>query len=422
VPPLPAVGPAARDDSRPAAPEGCELVEPGGDLAATLLAAAPGRAFCLAAGSYSAPLEIPAGVSLWGPRSAILRSRGTGDTVRLSGSGAALLGVTVDGSGSRFDLQEAAVHVVSANGARVEGVLVRNALFGLIVEKSTGVVVRGNEIDGSDREQLGLRGDAIRVWETTRSSIEGNRVLGSRDIVIWYSSDNRIRDNEVEGGRYGTHFMYSHRNLVTGNRYVGNVVGIFAMYSRDLKVEHNLLAASSGAAGMGIGLKESSGVRIRDNVIVQNSVGIYLDNSPYEPDSKNSIVGNAIRLCDVGIGFHSSVRNNEIAANSLRGNAVQVRVDGGGDALGNEWTDNDFDDYAGYDLDGDGVGDVPYELRSFTGTLIAHHPQLDYFRGTPALSMIEAASRILPIYRPSTILVDPRPRTGPRAPGGRLAD
>lgn len=396
----------------PSRPAGCARVDPAGDLAGRLAGARPGDAFCLEAGTYVGPFELGAGTTVWGPREAILSSSGTGDTVRLTGADARLLGVTVDGSGQRFDLQEAAVHVVSAPRAQVRGVAVRHALFGIIVEKSEDVRIEGNEVAGSQRAQIGLRGDAIRVWETERSVIASNRVTGSRDIVVWYSSDNQILDNEVVGGRYGTHFMYSHGNLVARNRYIGNVVGIFAMYSLDLKLEENLLAASEGAAGMGLGLKESSGVRASHNLIVKNSVGIYIDNSPYEPGTTNVFARNAIRLCDVGVGFHASTDDNHIFSNSLRGNTTQVRVDGGGNALGNQWIDNDFDDYAGYDLDRDGVGDIPYELRTFTGTLIARHPQLNYFRGTPALAMIDAASRILPVRQPEAILIDNLPRTG----------
>jgi len=412
VPALPAVPTELARPEPPARPGGCRSVEPGADLAGRLAAARPGETLCLAPGRYPGPLRIGAGVTLWGPREAVIASAGSGDTVRLEGAGARLAGVTVDGSGGRFDLQEAAVHVSGADGAAVEGVRVVHALFGIIVEKSRDVRVTGNEVVGSSREQIGLRGDGIRVWETHGARIAGNRVTGARDIVIWYSTDNEIVANEVLGGRYGTHFMYSHRNRVSGNRYVGNVVGIFVMYSRDIVLEGNLLAASAGAAGIGLGLKDSSAVTARGNALVKNTAGIYLDNSPFEPGTVNEFSDNAIRLCDVGVGFHASVKGNVFRANSLRGNATQVRVDGGGDALGNRWEGNDWDDYAGYDLDRDGVGDVAYELRSLSGNLRARHPQIDYLRGAPSLFLVDAASRVLPIVRPTAVLIDPRPQSG----------
>ena len=47
-------------------------------------------------------------------------------------------------------------------------------------------------------------------------------------------------------------------------------------------------------------------------------------------------------------------------------------IEGGGDAADVAWSGNYFDDYAGYDLDRDGIGDVAYELRSFEDDLTAH--------------------------------------------------
>jgi nitrous oxidase accessory protein len=88
-------------------------------------------------------------------------------------------------------------------------------------------------------------------------------------------------------------------------------------------------------------------------------------------------------------------------------------VAGGGDARGAEWSGNAFDDYAGYDLDRDGVGDVPYELRSLTSDLVAGRPALAFFRGTPALALVEAIGRIVPLFEPRLLLVDPAPRLTP---------
>jgi nitrous oxidase accessory protein len=84
-------------------------------------------------------------------------------------------------------------------------------------------------------------------------------------------------------------------------------------------------------------------------------------------------------------------------------------VEGGGDALGIEWDHNDFDDYAGYDLDGDAVGDVPYELRSLSEALVSRYPGLAFFRGSPALAMLSAAGEVLPLFAPKTLLRDAHP-------------
>ena len=389
----------------------CERVPAGSALQPRLDAAPAGAAFCLEPGEYAGPLRLGPGQTVRGPREAVIRSGGEGTTVRLEHGGTALIGVTVDGSGGRFDLLDAAVRV-EADGARVEDVHVRNAVFGILVEKSRHVAILGNRISGAPGRALGMRGDGIRLWETRDSRIESNRVSDSRDIVVWYSPGNLIAGNTIERGRYGTHFMYSHENRVYGNRYVGNVVGIFTMYSRAIEIRDNVIADSGGAAGVGLGSKESGDLRVVGNRFLANTVGLYLDTSPLSIEEYNTFEGNEFRLCDYAVVFHSSPARNRFRANTFRGNAVQVRVDGRGDALGIEWRGNDFDDYAGYDLDGDGFGDLPYELRSLSGDLQARVPALAFFRGSPALAAVEWIGRVVPIFRPRTLLVDPRPRVG----------
>ena len=383
-------------------------------LAERLASAAPGDRFCLAPGMHRGPLRIPAGVEVRGPRSAVIASAGRGSTVLLAGRGAALRGVTVDGSGSRFDLLDAAVRV-AADGCRVEGVRVVRALFGILAEQARGLLLRDNEVVGLEEKPLGLRGDGIRLWEVRASRIEGNRLVHSRDLVVWYSPGNVFRDNRVEHGRYGTHFMYSHDNRVEGNLYLDNVVGIFVMYSRGVEIRGNTLARSAGAAGMGIGSKESGSLAILENRILANHVGLYLDTSPLRPDEPNRIEGNEFRFCDTAVVFHGVAAGNRFTYNRFRDNGLPVRSEGRGDARDAIFRRNEWGDYAGYDLDGDGIGDLPYVLRSLEHDLTRREPALRFFRGTPAMMLVELVGRVVPLFEPRTLLVDPEPLLGPPA-------
>ncbi|HEY8494824.1 MAG TPA: nitrous oxide reductase family maturation protein NosD [Myxococcota bacterium] len=392
----------------PPRPADCRPVAAGSDLARLLREARSGERFCLAPGSYPGPVRLD-GVVVWGPREAVIASPGEGTTVRLEGEGAALLGVTVDGSGGRFDLLDAAVHVTGRAG-RVEGVAIRNATFGILVEKAEGAQVRGNEVQGDPGRTLGLRGDGIRLWEASGCVVEDNRVRDSRDVVLWYASGNRLAGNEVEGGRYGAHLMYSHDNEIVGNRFVRNVTGVFLMYSRGIALRDNLFAGAGGAAGLGLGLKESGGVVATGNHFVHNTIGLYLDTSPLWPDDRNRFEGNSFRLNQVAVSFLGRAAGNAFLANEFADSRMHVEVDGHGDAREAEWRGNRFDDYAGYDLDGDGVGDVPYELRSLAADLVAVRPELAFYRGTLALSLAEAIGRLVPLVEPRRVLVDPEPR------------
>jgi len=409
--PVPAPSPDSAGGEGVAAslrPDACRAVAAGTPLQPLLDAAGEGDAFCLEAGDHAGPLRVRRSLTLWGPAEAWIRSRGVGSTVSLEAPGTALLGLSIDGSGGRFDLLDAAVHI-RADDARVEGVRVRRALFGLLAERSRRITLRHNDVGGDPAKPLGLRGDGIRIWEVRDSLIEGNRLHDSRDLVVWYSSANRILDNTIERGRYGTHFMYSHDNIVERNRYTANVVGVFAMYSRGLRLRANVIALSAGAAGIGLGAKESGALEVVGNHFLANTTGVYLDTSPFHPGDGNRFEGNEFRFGGTAVVFHGVTDRNHFLGNSFRDNREQVRTEGRGDARAAEWRRNDFDDYVGYDLDGDGTGDVAYELRSLEGALTARAPSVAFFRGSAALGLMELIGKVVPLFRPQIILVDPEP-------------
>lgn len=171
-------------------------------------------AICLAPGRYRGPWVISRSVQLWGSREAVVGAPG-GTIIDVRAPGAAVLGLTVDGTGARFDKLDGAIRV-TANDVRVEGVTVVNAVFGILVEGARRAAILGNYIQGSRDPALGLRGDTIRIWATHDSRVEDNVMYDGRDMVVWYSNNNAIVRNRVDGGRYGIHFMYSHNNRGTG--------------------------------------------------------------------------------------------------------------------------------------------------------------------------------------------------------------
>ena len=274
---------------------------------------------------------------------------------------------------------------------------------------------RGNVVRGNGEPSLGMRGDGIR-------SVGGARLGGSpritcidsRDVVVWYSSQQPVDRTytSCERSRYGTHFMYSHDNRIEGNRYLDNVVGIFIMYSRNLTLRDNLLARSSGPGGMGLGIKESGNLTVSDNAFIANTKGVYMDTAPLEPDDFNTFEDNAFFHSEVAVLMHSSANRNAFLGNQFVSNHSQLQVEGGGNALGVDWNGNSFDDYVGYDMDRDGFGDIPYELRRLSSQLESTYPQLQFFRGAITLELLDAISSLFPMVEPQTTLIDSRPRMG----------
>ena len=396
-----------------ARPAGGVVVPPGDGLQAAVDSAAAGAVLLLESGDYTGPIRIDRPLHLWGPVDAVIRGR-EGSTLRVAADGVTLQGMTIAGSGQRFDLMDGGLHVTGKDVV-VEGLTVREALFGVLVERSSRVLLRGNTVIGTGLPAMGLRGDGIRLWETTDSRVEHNTVTGARDLVVWYSSRNQLVDNRVTGSRYGTHFMYSHNNVVADSRYVGCEVGIFVMYSHDIVLRRNLIAEAGGAAGIGLGMKESGNITVEDNWFLANTTGIYIDNSPLDPAHENRYSRNVMRFSETGISLHSTARRSKFAENDFRDNGAVIKVGGQGDALECEFGGNYFDTYRGYDMDGDGHGDVPFEFRRLSTQIEGRYPELALLHGAPAMAMVDLVGEVMPLYTPRRLMVDDRPRMQPPA-------
>ena len=410
----PAAGlPAPRHAPSPADVGPCRKVHSSQDLQAAIETAPDGGALCLEPGQFEGTFRIERPMTISGPPEAVVKNPGHGSTFFIASDRVRLHGFTILGSGDRYVKQDAGIFVSESDHVRLESLLLRDVLFGITAQKVDDLVVRNTDITCRSKAALGMRGDGVRLWETRRSVISGNHLQDCRDLVVWYSPDNLIEKNRVEGGRYGTHFMYSSRNLVRQNAYVDNVVGIFVMYSRNLRLDSNILADASGAAGVGLGLKESGNLEITRNHFIHNTVGAYVDTSPLHRDDSNLFAFNEFRLGNTGLTFHSSPHRNAFVANTVQDNARPVVVEGGGDATQVQWTHNYYDTYAGYDLDDDAVGDIPFELRSASDQLVGRYPNLELLTGTPAMFLVEAATRMAPMYQPKLLLSDPRPLMEP---------
>ncbi len=388
-------------------------VPPGDGLQGAIDASPAGATLRLLPGAYAGPVTITKALRLWGPPDAVLTAH-EGSTVRVAANHVALEGFTIVGSGQRFDLTEGGVHA-QGDDIRIEGLTVRDALFGILVEKCARAIVRGNTVVGTGLPAMGLRGDGIRLWETNDSLVEHNVVTDSRDVVVWYSSRNRLVANSVSGSRYGTHFMYSHENVVEDSRYVGNEVGVFVMYSRGIAMRRNLIARCGGAAGIGIGLKEAGDIAIEDDWLLANTTGLYVDNSPLDPAHSNVYRHNVVRYSEAAVALHSAVRRTEIVDNEFRDNGAVLRVGGRGDALECVFRGNYYDTYRGYDLDGDGSGDVPFEFRRLSTQIEGRYPELALLHGAPAMAMVDLVGEVLPLFAPRVLMRDEEPRVRPLA-------
>ena len=377
------------------------------DLARLAADPAGPRVIGLHPGTYRGDLVARRPLSIIGERGATLEGTGSGTVVTIEADDVTIENVAIRHSGRRSTTEDAGIKA-KGERIRIADVRVDETLFGVTLQACHFCTLERVRVQGTS-DDAELRGDGIKLWESNDSTVRGCVVDHARDVVVWYTRRALVEGNLVRHGRYGTHFMYAHDSIARKNRIEDDVVGIFVMYSLRLTIEDNVLAGARGAAGMGIGFKESDAVQVRRNWIVANTTGIYLDFTPRTPEQPVVFEENVFALNDVALRLHSVEKGAIFHRNDFRENDATIEVDGGGDALACEVRGNHFSEYEGYDLDGDGVGDVPHRVTALSSELADAHPALKFFHGTTAMALVDAVAHAVPVLESRALLEDRAP-------------
>jgi nitrous oxidase accessory protein len=364
-------------------------------------------------GRYAGPVDVEKAVILDGKGQVTIDGLGKGYVLLIKADGVVVKNMTIINSGDSHDRLDAGILIRSSRN-RILNNKIENTLFGIDLQEAHENEIVGNEISSKDAP-LGLRGDGIRGWASHRNIFRRNKIHDSRDMVIWYSNDNIIEENEGWNNRYSLHFMYAGGNTVRGNTYHHNTVGIFLMYSRDVTVEQNTIRYSLGGTGVGIGLKEVDNITIRNNKIVYCTAGFYFDLSPFQPDRYNFLKANIIAYNVIGVDFNSTLSRNIFKGNAFIDNLETVRVHGGGVASENLWEGNYYSDYEGFDRDRDGYGDFVHNDDVFLDTLWMNDDWMLLFSGSPVISVLNLLAKLAPISEPRRLMTDPKPVFSPSA-------
>jgi nitrous oxidase accessory protein len=245
-------------------------------------------------------------LTLLGDGQAVLDGLGRGTVVHIIAPDVTMKGFVIKNSGRSLAHEDSGI-LVEAPRARIEENELSDVLFGIYLKNAPGSIIRANRVRGLDVPEA-ERGDALRLWYSSDVLIEGNQTYNARDAIIWYSARVTVRANRFQGGRYGVHLMYCKEITIESNLLSKNFVGVYAMYTQNLTLRQNLSLGHRGPSGYGIGLKDTDNAQIVENVIADNSVGAFIDNSPSESNSSVLFRRNLFAYNETAVLMFPSVR------------------------------------------------------------------------------------------------------------------
>jgi len=381
------------------------VVDPAGPVRTVteaLARVAPGGTLVVRAGVYREPLiRVTRPVTIMGDSGAVLEG-GDHGIFLVTADSVTFRGLTLRHVEPSFVEDRAAIRFDSVASCAVEGSRFEGTFFGVYLARSRGCRIERNQFEGRAASES-MSGNAIHLFHTSASVVEGNRISGHRDgIYFEFVEDARVTDNVSTGNiRYGLHFMFSHRCEYRGNRFADNGAGVAVMYTRRVLMERNVFADNWGAASYGLLLKEIRESRLVANTFERNTVGLFLDGS-----ARNEVAGNTFRANGWAVRVLADAEGNTFEGNRFLANSFDVATNSRSNVStfrGNYW-----DHYEGYDLDRDGVGDVPYHPVRLFSLLVAQQPPTLILLRSFFVDLLDAAERVLPVLTPET-LRDDRP-------------
>lgn len=365
------------------------------------------------AGVHRGNIVITRSLTLIGEPGAVIDGGGEGDVIRIAASHVTVQGLTIENSGISLTDEDAGVFVEQkAADVTVTDNVLKHVLFGIYLDGSGGTRAMGNRIRGITELRVPDRGDGIHLWNDTGALIEGNDVGGTRDgIYIYISPHGRFIGNRVHDVRYGFHYMYSNHDILADNVTYEDTAGFALMMSDHLDVYGN---RAEGDEEYGIlmnyvtysDLHGNEIAHIRGETDLRGAVipgtegkGFMVYDSEYDRFHRNTV-----SHCAIGIHVTAGSDHDRFYRNAFEDNRIQVKYvqnmqeEWSQDGIGNYWSD-----YRGWDLNGNGIGDVPYRPNDGVDVLMWEYPAAALLMSSPAVLALRYVQNAFPVFTPPGI-------------------
>lgn len=298
------------------------------------------------------------------------------------------------------------IKVYNKSFVLIEGNQLDDNFFGIYIQNGRNCIVKSNTIIAYGKEEQQI-GNGIHAWKSNDLQIIGNTIKGHRDgIYFEFVYDSVIwRNIATNNIRYGLHFMFSSNDSYITNIFRNNGAGVAVMFSKNVTMMNNYFDENWGASSYGLLLKEISDSYIHTNYFKNNTSGIYMEGTNRIKIEKNVFIGNGWAM-----KIQASCMDNEIVNNNFQGNTFDMGTNGS--LVLNTFNNNYWDKYEGYDINRDGLGDVPYHPLSLFAVLVEKNPSAMLLFRSFMITLLDKSEKVLPSITPDNF-VDKAPLMKP---------
>lgn len=309
-------------------------------------------------------------------------------------------GLQIQHVGTSYLEDRAGIRVKNSKRFKISNNRLYDTFFGIYLERCAHGEISDNIIVGEAQEEMSS-GNAIHMWYCKNIEVIDNHVSHHRDgIYLEFVDHSRIENNISSNHlRYGLHFMFSNDDVYIGNRFEQNGAGVAVMFSKKINMKDNDFDKNWGKASYGLLLKEIYDAEITHNRFVQNTIAIYVEGSTRIQYEYNDFERNGW-----AIKVSGGCLENSISHNNFMSNTFDLSVSN--NINENTFQNNYWSDYTGYDLDKDGIGDVPYRPVKLYNFVVNRTPEAMVLLRSFFVDLINFSERVSPIFTPKNVVDD----------------
>jgi nitrous oxidase accessory protein len=321
------------------------------------------------------------------------------EIIRVRVDSVVIRGLTLRDVGVSYVEDRSAIRLISSKHCIIESNQLVNSFFGIYLEHCQYCIIRNNRVIGIAEHEMNT-GNAIHLWYCKNIRILGNHAEGHRDGIYLEFVDNSTVENNmvVNNIRYGLHFMFSDHDRYLANHFESNGAGVAVMFSKFIRMEDNDFIDNWGSSAYGLLLKDITDSEIRFNRFRGNTTGIY-----GEGVSRTLILNNDFARNGWALKILGSCADNTIRRNNFMNNTFDVSTNTSrnyNDYDGNFWSDNT----TGYDLDRDGVSDIPYRPVKLFSYMVGNMQSTTILMRSLLVDLINHAEKVAPVITPHNLL------------------